>query len=116
MIGFQVQVAVRVPALTLRLAQPVMTRPFARKATVPVDDVVAVSVMAPPLRGAADRESEIVEVPVAMVTEMDWVALAPTASVAVMVKFVLTRAADDDAVTAPVAELIVMPLVEGAIE
>ncbi|MFZ9222832.1 MAG: hypothetical protein ACO23S_06190, partial [Candidatus Nanopelagicaceae bacterium] len=77
MIGFQVQVAVRVPALTLRLAQPVMTRPFARKATVPVDDVVAVSVMAPPLRGAADRESEIVEVPVAMVTEMDCVALAP---------------------------------------
>jgi hypothetical protein len=116
MIGFQVQVAVRVPALTLRLAQPVMTRPFARKATVPVHDVVAVSVMAPPLRGVADRESEIVEVPVAMVTEMDCVALAPTASVAVMVKFVLTRAADDDVLTTPVAVLIVMPLVEGAME
>ena len=113
-IGFQVQVAVSVPAVTLRDAQPRMIRPLARKATVPVDEVSALSVKVPPLRGVAGMVSVIAEVPVATVMEIDWVAVAPASSVAVMVKEVaLRRAALDETETMPVVALMVMPLADG---
>jgi len=112
--GFQVQVAVSVPALTLRDAQPRMIRPLARNATVPVDEVRAVSVSDAPLRGVAGMVSVMVEVPVAIVIEINSVALAPVSSVAVMVKEVaLLRAALDETETTPVVALMVIPETAG---
>ena len=108
--GFQVQVAVSVPALTLRDPQPLMIRPLARNATVPVDEVTALRVKVPPLRGVLGVVSVMDEVPVATVMEIDWVAVAPASSVAVMVKEVaLRRAALDETETTLVVELMVIP-------
>ena len=116
-IGFQVQVAVRVPALTFRAAQPLIILPLARNATVPVDEVTALSVKVPPLRGVPGTVRVIEEVPVATVIEMDWVAVAPASSVAVMVKeVVLLRAALDETETMPVVALIEIPVAEGESE
>ena len=111
------QVAVRVPALTSRAAQPLIILPLARNATVPVDEVTALRVKVPPLRGVPGTVSVIEEVPVATVMEMDWVAVAPASSVAVMVKeVVLLRAALDETETMPVVALIEIPDAEGESE
>ena len=111
------QVAVRVPALTSRAAQPLIILPLARNATVPVDEVTALRVKVPPLRGVPGTVSVIEEVPVATVMEMDWVAVAPASSVAVMVKeVVLLRAALDETETMPVVALIEIPVAEGESE
>ncbi len=111
------QVAVRVPALTLRAAQPLMILPLARNATVPVDEVTALSVKVPPLRGVPGTVRVIEEVPVATVMEMDWVAVAPASSVAVMVKeVVLLRAALAETETMPFVALIEIPVAEGESE
>ena len=111
------QVAVRVPALTFRAAQPLIILPLARNATVPVDEVTALRVKVPPLRGVPGTVSVIEEVPVATVMEMDWVAVAPASSVAVMVKeVVLLRAALDETETMPVVALIEIPVAEGESE
>ena len=73
-----------------------MILPLTRNATVPVDEVTALSVKVPPLRGVAGTVRVIEEVPVATVMEMDCVAVAPASSVAVMVNEVaLLRAALD---------------------
>ena len=115
--GFQVQVAVRVPALTFRAAQPLMTLPLARNATVPVDEVTALSVKVPPLRGVPGTVSVMEEVPVAMVIEMDCVEVAPASSVAVMVNEVaLLLAAVEDTETTPVTALIEIPVADGESE
>ena len=111
------QVAVRVPALTFRAEQPRMILPLARNATVPVDEVTALRVKVPPLRGVPGTVRVIEEVPVATVMEMDWVAVAPASSVAVMVKeVVLLRAALDETETMPVVALIEIPVAEGESE
>ena len=111
------QVAVRVPALTFRAEQPRMTLPLARNATVPVDEVTALRVKVPPLRGVPGTVRVIEEVPVATVIEMDWVAVAPASSVAVMVnEVVLLRAALDETETMPVVALIEIPVAEGESE
>lgn len=116
-IGFHVQVTVRVPALTFRAEQPRMILPLTRNATVPVDEVTALRVKVPPLRGVPGTVSVIEEVPVATVMEMDWVAVAPASSVAVMVKeVVLLRAALDETETMPVVGLIEIPDAEGESE
>ena len=111
------QVAVRVPALTSRAAQPLIILPLARNATVPVDEVTALRVKVPPLRGVPGTVRVIEEVPVATVMEMDWVAVAPASSVAVMVnEVVLLRAALDETETMPVVALIEIPVAEGESE
>ena len=109
--------AVRVPALTFRAEQPLIILPLARNATVPVDEVTALRVKVPPLRGLPGTVSVIEEVPVATVMEMDWVAVAPASSVAVMVnEVVLLRAALDETETMPVVALIEIPVAEGESE
>ena len=111
------QVAVSVPALTFRAAQPLIILPLARNATVPVDEVTALRVKVPPLRGVPGTVRVIEEVPVATVIEMDWVAVAPASSVAVMVNEVaLLRAALDETETMPVVALIEIPVAEGESE
>ena len=111
------QVAARVPALTFRAAQPLIILPLARNATVPVDEVTALRVKVPPLRGVPGTVRVIEEVPVATVIEMDWVAVAPASSVAVMVnEVVLLRAALDETETMPVVALIEIPVAEGESE
>lgn len=91
--GFQRHVAVReprdaetIPPPVVALAlHPAMTRPFSKNRTVPVVDVVAVIVRLNPFMGAAEKRKEMVGVPTPTVIVMDFVAVAPRSSVAVMI-------------------------------
>lgn len=89
-----------------------MTRPFSRKRTVPGTEVVAVMTWVVPFFGEEAKERVMVERPVVMVTVIAWVAVAPLASVAVMVRLTVPLGVVPLVVTMPLEELIERPVVD----